>query len=141
MDAFDRLAAKPILDGPVQQHYVSRFYLKGFAENRRLAVYDRTNGTVRSLPPKKVAALEHFYTFIDDSDRQRFELEVLFGIVESRAGLALKSAVSKLPLSSEDREYLALFVAMHELAPDKRTPQLRQKMHRWRVRNEQEERR
>lgn len=118
MHAFDRLLAKPILHGPVQQHYVSRFYLNGFAEGKRVAVYDRTNGTLFALPPKKVAALEHFYTFIDDSDRQRFELEALFGIVESRAGSALKSAVSKLPLSGEDREYLALFVAMHAI----RTP-------------------
>ncbi|BCO26593.1 hypothetical protein MIZ03_1476 [Rhodoferax lithotrophicus] len=107
-----------MLDGPVQQHYVSKFYLKGFAANRRVAVYDRANGFVSSLTPKKVAALEHFYTFIDESDRQRFEIEALFGIVESRAGTALKSAVCRSPLSFEDREYLALFVAMHAI----RTP-------------------
>lgn len=118
MNAFDRLVANPVVDGPAQQHYVSRFYLKGFAEDQRLAVYDRTDGAVCSLSPKKAAALEHFYTFIDDSDRQRFELEALFGIVESRAGSVLKSAVSKLPLSGEEREYLALFVAMHAI----RTP-------------------
>jgi Protein of unknown function (DUF4238) len=118
MDAFDRLLAQPILDGPTQQHYVSRFYLKGFAQNRRLAVYDRANGAIGSLSPKKAAALEHIYTFIDESDRRRFELEALFGIVESRAGSALKSAISKQPLGGEDREYLALFVAMHAI----RTP-------------------
>ncbi len=115
MDAFDRLAAKPILDGPTQQHYVSSFYLKGFAQSRRVAVYDRTSGAVCLLPPKKAAVLEHLYTFIDDNDRRRFEVEALFGIVESRAGSVLKSAVSKLPLSAEDREYLALFVAMHAI--------------------------
>lgn len=119
MSAFDRLAERgPLLDGPTQQHYVSRFYLKGFSQNRRVAVYDRTTGVVVSLTPKKAAALEHFYTFIDESDRQRFELEALFGIVESRAGTALKSAVCRSPLSFEDREYLALFVAMHSI----RTP-------------------
>lgn len=119
MDAFDRLAERrPLLDGPAQQHYVSNFYLKGFAEDQRVAVYDRTDGSVNSLPPKKAAALEHFFTFIDESDRQRFELEALFGIVESRAGTALKSVVCRSPLSFEDREYLALFVAMHAI----RTP-------------------
>ncbi|TXT38626.1 MAG: hypothetical protein FD135_2729 [Comamonadaceae bacterium] len=118
MNAFDRLFAKPITHGPAQQHYVSRFYLNGFAENKRVAVYDRTNGSLFSLPPKKAVVQEHIYTFIDGSDRQRFELEALFGIVESRAGSALKSAVSKMPLSDEDREYLALFVAMHAI----RTP-------------------
>jgi hypothetical protein len=118
MDAFERLKAKPLLAGPTKQHYLSRFYLDGFAENRRVAVYDRSNGAVRSLSPKKAAAQEHLYTFVDESDRQRFELEALFGIIESRAGSALKSAVSKVPLSFEDRGYLSLFVAMHAI----RTP-------------------
>ena len=119
MSAFDRLAEQgPLLDGPAQQHYVSRFYLRGFAQNRRVAVYDRTTGVVDSVTPKNAAALEHFYTFIDERDRQRFELEALFGIVESRAGTALKLAICKSPLSFEDREYLALFVAMHAI----RTP-------------------
>ena len=119
MHAFDRLTERgPLLDGPKQQHYVSKFYLKGFAQNRRVAVYDRTTGVVDSLTPGNAAALEHFYTFIDESDRKRFELEALFGIVESRAGTALKSAVCRSPLSFEDREYLALFVAMHAI----RTP-------------------
>lgn len=119
MDAFDRLIERgPLLNGPVQQHYLSRFYLKGFAANKRVAVYDRFNGVVNSVTPKNAAALEHFYTFIDDCDRRRFELEALFGIVESRAGAALKSAVCRSTLSFEDREYLALFVAMHAI----RTP-------------------
>ncbi|EYC52953.1 hypothetical protein AZ34_14630 [Hylemonella gracilis str. Niagara R] len=119
MSAFDRLAERgPLLDGPTQQHYLSKFYLKGFAQNRRVAVYDRTTGIVDSLAPRNVAALEHFYTFIDESDRQRFELEALFGLIESRAGTALNSAVCNSPLSFEDREYLALFAAMHSI----RTP-------------------
>ena len=121
MHAFDRLAAEPIFHGPVKQHYVSRFYLNGFSENaekKRVVVYDRTNGSFQTLPPKKVATLEHFFTVIDESDRQRFELEALCGSIESRAGSALKALISKLPLSAEDREYVALFVAMHAI----RTP-------------------
>lgn len=122
MRAFDRLTeGQPLLDGPVQQHYVSKFYLKGFAQNRRVAVFDRTTGVVNLLTPRNAAAIEHFYTFIDESERKRFELEALFGIVESRAGIALKSAICRAPLSFEDREYLALFVAMHAI----RTPAAR----------------
>lgn len=122
MLALDRLTKRqPLLDGPAHQHYVSRFYLKGFAQNERVAVYDRTTGVVDLLHPKKTAVIEHFYTFLDESDRQRFELEALFGIVESRAGTALKSVVCRSPLSFEDREYLALFVAMHAV----RTPAAR----------------
>ena len=119
MSAFDRLKERqPLLDGPARQHYVSRFYLTGFAQNRRVSVYDRTTGVVDHVTPKNAAAIEHLYTFIDERDRRRFEIEALFGIVESRAGTALKSAVSRASLSFEDREYLALFVAMHAI----RTP-------------------
>lgn len=119
MSAFNRLTEQqPLLDGPARQHYLSRFYLTGFAQNRRVSVYDRTTGIVDALTPKKAAAIEHLYTFIDESDRRRFEIEALFGIVESRAGTALRSAVSRASLSFEDREYLALFVAMHAI----RTP-------------------
>jgi hypothetical protein len=119
MSAFDRLKERqPLPDGPARQHYVSRFYLTGFAQNRRVSVYDRTTGVVDEMTPKNAATIEHLYTFIDESDRRRFEIEALFGIVESRAGTALKSAVSRASLSFEDREYLASFVAMHAI----RTP-------------------
>ena len=118
MNAFDRLKAEPVLKGPARQHYVSRFYLDGFAKDRRVAIYDRKTGAICPSTPKKAARLEHLYTFFDDDDRPRFELEALFGIIESRAGSALKSAVLRVPLSSEDREYLAIFVAMHAI----RTP-------------------
>lgn len=53
MSAFDRLTERqPLLDGPARQHYVSKFCLKGFAQNRRVSVYDRTTGGVDALTPK-----------------------------------------------------------------------------------------
>jgi len=112
MDAFDRLTSSPILDGPKRQHYVSKFYLNGFAEHRRLAVFDRSDGAVNSVSPKKTTVAENFYTFVDEQDRSRFDLEELFGIIESRAGAPLKVAVSRRPLTFEDREHLAIFIAM-----------------------------
>jgi hypothetical protein len=113
MNAFDRLLARIQLEGPTKQHYISKSYLKRFSEKNRLVVYDRsTNSFSQPQSAKKTTVTDHLYTFIDNEDRQRFELESIFGIVESRAGNALKSAVGKSPLHTEDREYLALFMAM-----------------------------
>jgi hypothetical protein len=113
MNAFERLLASIQLEGPTRQHYISKSYLQRFTEKSRLVVYDRnTDSFSQPQSPKKTTVVDHLYTFIDNEDRQRFELEAIFGIVESRAGTALKAVVSKAPLLAEDREYLALFMAM-----------------------------
>lgn len=118
MNAFERLRSEPLLHGPTQQHYLSRFYLQGFAKNGRVAVFNRDTNSIVSLTPKKAAVSEHIYTFIDEEARQRFELESLFGLIESRAGSILKDIIARKPVSREAREYFALFVAMHAI----RTP-------------------
>lgn len=113
MNAFEQLLASLQLEGPTGQHYISESYLKRFAEARRLVVYDRQSNTFsRPKRPKFTTVVDHLYTFIDNDGRQRFEYEKLFALVESRAGSALKAVVSKSPLLAEDREYLALFMAM-----------------------------
>jgi hypothetical protein len=89
--------------------------LKGFAEKRLVSVYDQSTGLIDALTSKTAATIEHFYTFIDESDRRRFEMEALFGIVESRGGTELRHAVSIASLSVADREHLALFAAMHAI--------------------------
>lgn len=119
MNAFERLLESIRLEGPTRQHYISKSYLQRFTEKNRLVVYDRNkNSFSQPQSPKKTTVADHLYTFIDNEDRQRFELEAIFGIVESRAGTALKAIISKSRLLAEDREYLALFMAMNAI----RTP-------------------
>lgn len=113
MDTFDRLKSKPQLEGPKRHHYISRFYLDGFSSDEGLLrVFDRTDGTIRAQQPKDTTVVGHFYTFFDEQDRRRFELESLFGVVESRAALAAKTLLGGDRLSHEERESLALFIAM-----------------------------
>lgn len=113
MNAFERLALKPQLDGPKRQHYISQFYLESFSDNDGLLkVFDRNNGQIRIQQPKDTAVIGHFYTFSDEQDRRRFELENFFGIIEDRASSALKSIMLGESLSQSDRENLAFFVAM-----------------------------
>jgi hypothetical protein len=113
MDAFDGLTSTPQLEGPKRHHYISRFYLEGFADSEGLlSVFDRKDGTIRRQQPKDTTVVGHFYTFFDEQDRQRFELEKLFSVVETRAASALKTLTGGRRLSHEEREYLSLFIAM-----------------------------
>lgn len=146
MNAFDRLMTKPQLKGPKRHHYISRFYLEGFTDSEGLLqVFDRTNGAMRRQQPQDTTVIGYLYTFFDAQDRRRFELESLFSMVESRAGLALKALIGGERLSHEERSYLSLFIAMTAI----RTPAaleearlVREKIHRvemkLRVSNEQQ---
>lgn len=113
MDAFERLTARPHLEGPKRHHYISRFYLEGFTDSSGLlSVFDREDGTIKRQPPKDTAVIGHFYTFLDEQERRRFDLESLFGIVETRASSALKTLTGGERPSHEERESLSLFIAM-----------------------------
>lgn len=113
MDEFERLTSEPQFDGPKRHHYVSRFYLEGFADREGLLhVFDRKTGKIRPQTPKDTTVIGHFYTFIDKDEQRRFELEKLFGIIETSACSALKKINNGGHLSQKEREYLSLFIAM-----------------------------
>ena len=113
MDKFERLMSKPHLIGPKQQHYVPRFYLEGFTSEGVLAVFDRTKNEIRSRElPSKVARVGHLYTFEDEQNRKRFDLEALFGYVEDEAKPILKSLANGDRISSAERESFANFLGL-----------------------------
>lgn len=111
MDKFEKLISKPHLEGPKQQHYVPKFYLKGFSTDGVLTVFDRTKDEIRERQlPENVAKVGHLYTFQDKEDRKRFDLEKLFDHVESEAAPILKSLANGDRISSAERESFALFL-------------------------------
>lgn len=113
MDKFEKLTSKQHLEGPKQQHYVPKFYLKGFTSNEVLCVFDRVKGEIRHRQsPQAVATVRHLYTFEDKQDRKRFDLEVLFGLVEDAAAPILNSLAQGARISQEERESFALFLGL-----------------------------
>jgi hypothetical protein len=113
MDKFEKLTSKQHLEGPKQQHYVPKFYLKGFTSNQVLCVFDRVKGEVRHRQsPHAVATVRHLYTFEDNQDRQRFDLEMLFGLVEDAAAPILNLLAQGARISQEERESFALFLGL-----------------------------
>ncbi|UVM07110.1 DUF4238 domain-containing protein [Pseudomonas laurylsulfatiphila] len=112
MDKFEKLSSKPWLSGPTRQHFVPKFYLEGFTSRGWLAVFDRASGELRKQRPKNVAVVSNLYTFEDKQDRKRFDLEVLFGQIESAGAPILKSLVEGKRISSEDRETFSIFLGI-----------------------------
>lgn len=113
MDKFEKLASKPHLNGPKQQHYVPRFYLEGFTSDQTLSVFDRIKGEIRHRQkPQNISTVGHLYTFEDNQDRKRFDFEALFGLVENAAAPILNSLAQGESLSSKDRESFALFLGL-----------------------------
>lgn len=112
MDSFEKFTAKPWLSGPTRQHFVPRFYLEGFSSSCWLSVFDRASGEIRKQRPKNVAVVTNLYTFEDKYDRKRFDLEILFGQIESAAAPILKSLAEGRRINAAERETFAVFIGL-----------------------------
>lgn len=103
----------PLLQGPKRQHYLPRFYLRGFvAADECVAVYDRQTGALRRQKPESTAVVGHFYTMTDEEGRQRFELEKALSEIESLGAEVIPRLIAGEPLQDEQRQNFALFVAV-----------------------------
>ncbi|WP_282257577.1 DUF4238 domain-containing protein [Stenotrophomonas sp. PS02301] len=106
-------ASPPLLKGPKRQHYLPRFYLRGFAgADECVAVYDRQNGALRRQKPESTAVVGHFYTMVDPDGRQRFELERALSEIESVGAEVIPRLIAGEPLQDEQRQSFALFIAV-----------------------------
>jgi Protein of unknown function (DUF4238) len=99
-------------------HYVTRAYLEGFTEKRRLKKQTLlwsvdAKGKAFCAASKDVAKRQHYYTVKAPNPR---EIEDFFAFVENGTVPYLKRllAAPELPRGA-DREYLVIFMAMHLL--------------------------
>jgi hypothetical protein len=106
----------------VSHHHVSRFYLRGFAdENRRLAVLDRASGRIKTTSVKRAAAREHFYTVETQTGEQEFTVEAMLGWLENRTALVLRKLLNGDALDEQDREDFLVFMTFQIVrGPDHR---------------------
>lgn len=108
----------PKLQGPKRQHYLPRMYLRGFASDGGLAVFDRRTGDLRRQTVENTAVETHIYTFEDAEGRRRYEIEELLSKVESGLSGAIPRIEETNSVTAEDINYLLSFIAFAEL----RTP-------------------
>jgi hypothetical protein len=108
----------PRLQGPKRQHYLPRMYLKGFASEGGVAVFDRHTGELRRQTVENTAVETHIYTFEDAQGRRRYEIEEMLSRVESGLSGAVPRLEEAKGYTAEDIDYLLSFIAFAEL----RTP-------------------
>ena len=82
--------------GAKRHHYLPRMYLKGFASNGLLAVYDRSKGDVRLQAAHNTALARHLYTLEDDEGHKRFDLEELLSGIESKMAVSIPRLLGML---------------------------------------------
>lgn len=108
----------PKLQGPKRQHYLPRMYLKGFASDGGVAVFDRHTGDLRRQTVENTAVEKHIYTFEDEHGRRRYDIEEMLSKVESGLSDAIPRLVEAKDYTADDVDYLLSFIAFAEL----RTP-------------------
>lgn len=106
------VAAEPLLIGPKRQHFLPRFYLNGFAENGRLAVFDREANEIRVQTPENTGVIGHFYTLEGADGRKRFELEQFLSEYETKASPIVRKLAARQEITPDERADLAMFVAL-----------------------------
>jgi len=103
---------KPLLSGPKRQHFLPRFYLDGFADDGKVAVYDREANEVRVQQPINTGVIGHFYTMVDEQGRKRYELEQLFSEYEGKAKPVIDKLAAREEISADERSDMAIFIAL-----------------------------
>jgi hypothetical protein len=76
-----------------------------------LAVYDRASASTREQTPENSGVVGHFYTFEDEQDRKRYDIESTLSTIESAAAPVLEKLSKGLSISIAEREVFAMFVA------------------------------
>jgi len=93
------------------QHYIPKFYLKGFTDKQRaLWVYERFK-PIRQSAPKQEAHRPDYYTHSEDGQRDETAEDVLKGIESRVAPIILKLANPQYILSRKSASDLVVFVA------------------------------
>jgi hypothetical protein len=97
---------------PRRHHFLSEFYLNGFARDGMLWLYDRERKEFRHQPPKNTAVEKDFYAFENEKGEKDFSVEEHLSAIESKAKVAIEKLENRQEISPDERLYLAHFVAL-----------------------------
>jgi hypothetical protein len=97
---------------PEAHHYVPRFYLKGFAHQKELWVYQKGKPP-RPSRPKDEAQRDNYYTIQDSGGQPTVAIERLFSKIESVVAPTFRRIANpQFTMSSREVEELFSFVAL-----------------------------
>ena len=101
---------------PRRHHYVPRFYLDRFADQKgRLRAFDRRRGTIITTSSEAVAVERDFYRLPDATGLPATLLEETLSALESEAAAAIRAVVTEGKVSDSHREALVPHIALQLL--------------------------
>jgi len=100
------------MSDPKKQHYVPKFYLKGFCRDGKLWMYDRDRGNLDQLRPETVGIAKDFYTFADEEDRRDVSAERELSRIENAAAPIIRRIEDRQRITLNGKCELALFVGL-----------------------------
>ena len=116
---------------PRRHHYVPRFYLERFADQRgRLRAFNRQSGESITTSAKSVAVERDFYKIPDGVGIPVETLEELFSMAESDAAAAMRKVVAEGRVGVAERYVLAPYIALQTLRT-RRSRNTRREMFEW----------
>lgn len=118
-EILQRASAREQDSAPRRHHYVPRFYLARFCDQRgQLAAYDRTTRKLISGRAERLGFERDLYRLPDNAGLPKYFLEEVFGELESQAASAIERVVQSGVVTEADRRTLATYLTLQIL----RTP-------------------
>jgi hypothetical protein len=111
-DSEERIFLAIPMSDPKKQHYVPKFYLKGFCRYGKLWMYDRDRGNLVQLRPETVGIAKDLYTFADEEDRRDVSAERVLSRIENAAAPIIRRIEDGQRITLDEKCELALFVGL-----------------------------
>lgn len=97
---------------PRRHHFLSEFYLNGFARDGMLWLYDREKKEFRRQPPNKTAVEKDYCTVLNKDGEMDFGIEEFLSQIESRAKPVIAKLEARENITPDERFNLACFVSL-----------------------------
>jgi hypothetical protein len=95
---------------PKRHHYIPKFFLERFCRDGMLWVYDRESNEFRHQSPVNTAVIGDYYAAVGEEGGKNLDAENLLSRIETAARPVLEKVDAGQELTSEDRQWLAVFI-------------------------------
>ncbi len=97
---------------PKRHHFLPEFYLKGFARENLIWLFDREKKQYRCQTPHNTALIGQYYVFENEKGEKDYSVEKYLSAVEGKAKSAIQKLEARDTILPEERFNLAHFIAL-----------------------------
>ena len=98
---------------PKIHHYLPQSYLQGFCSEGYAYVLNINKKHIKRLPTMRIAAIKHFYKFIDEAGKTTTSLEIpFFSKIDSSAIKIIRKLEKLGKINYSEKKSLALFIGL-----------------------------